>query len=163
MLYSIPGRSVIEITEATAARLATDCKNICCTKEAGGRPERVSSLLQTVPEGHAIFSGDDPLTYDFMNLGAKGLVSVAANIVPDIMVALVNAMLEGRKDDAKAIHDQNEALFSALMGLDTNPVPIKTACSLTTGDPLKFRLPMVPMSDEKVDSLRSTLKDFNLL
>jgi len=53
MLYSIPGRSVIEITEETAARLANECENICCTKEAGGRPERVSSLREAVPEYRA--------------------------------------------------------------------------------------------------------------
>jgi len=79
------------------------------------------------------------------------------------MVSLVSAMLDGRSDDAKAIHDQHEGLFKALMTLDTNPVPIKTASSLITGDALKFRLPMVPMPDEKADSLRSTLSDYNLL
>ena len=90
MLYSVPGRSVIEIGIETVARLANDCENIIANKEAGGSVERVNQLMQAVPQNFQILSGDDPLTLPFMSCGAVGLVSVAANLIPAVMVNLVS-------------------------------------------------------------------------
>jgi 4-hydroxy-tetrahydrodipicolinate synthase len=89
MLYSVPGRSGIEISVETTARLAAACANITAIKEAGGSVDRISQLRQALPENFALLSGDDPLTLPFMICGASGLVSVASNIIPAVMSRLV--------------------------------------------------------------------------
>ena len=163
MLYSVPGRSVVSIAPETAARLAAECENIVSIKEAGGDPERVDQLRAALPEDFSILSGDDPLTIDFMKRGACGLVSVATNIVPSVMVELVNAMLEGKTEEAQQIHYRHEPLFEAIMGLDTNPVPIKAAAAQLGLCQPEIRLPLVELSAENSSQLNAVLKDYNLL
>jgi 4-hydroxy-tetrahydrodipicolinate synthase len=156
MLYSIPGRCHIQIDVETVVRLA-EFPNIRAIKEAGGVTERVVQLRAALPPEFEILSGDDVLTVDFMKAGAVGVVSVASNLIPGAMADLTRAMLEGRVADAEAIHGKYADLFSALLKLDTNPVPIKAALGLTGECRPRLRLPMVEMSDEKVAELRSTL------
>ena len=163
MLYSIPGRSVIEIAVDTIARLAADCPTIIANKEAGGDPERVTQIRAALPDDFQILSGDDPLTIEFMKRGAVGLVSVATNIIPDVMSSLVRAMSEGRVADAEAIQAKYEPLFSTLMSIDTNPVPIKSAVALQGHCMDELRLPMVNLSQANQDLLASTLKNYDLL
>jgi 4-hydroxy-tetrahydrodipicolinate synthase len=163
MLYSVPGRSVIEIGIETVARLATDCENIIANKEAGGSVDRVNQLVQVVPEDFQILSGDDPLTLPFMSCGAVGLVSVAANLIPEIMVGLVNRCLEGEYAEALELQKRYYPLLSGLMGLDTNPVPIKSAVALQGHCTDEIRLPLVNLTDEKTKTLRRLLKTYALL
>ena len=162
MLYSVPGRTVVEIAVDTIARLARDCKTVVSVKEAGGSSDRVNQLVQVVPDGFSIVSGDDPLTIPFISVGAVGVVSVAANLVPDVMARLVKACLNGSFDEALEIQKRYYPLMSALMTLDTNPVPIKTALSLCGHCTNEFRLPLVPLSVEKTEQLRATLTEFEL-
>ena len=91
MLYSIPGRSGIEIAVETVARLAADCPTIVAIKEAGGSVERVNQLVQALPADFAVLSGDDGLTVPFISCGAVGLVSVTSNVAPAEMKELVDA------------------------------------------------------------------------
>ncbi len=163
MLYSVPGRSGIEIGVETTVRLARDCPNIVALKEAGGSVERVNQLVHALPAGFAILSGDDPLTLPFMVCGATGLVSVASNIIPGIMGQLVTYCLAGDFTSAAALHRKIYPLLKALMSLDVNPVPVKTAASLMglCGDEL--RLPLVPMTDTAQASLISIMRAFSLL
>lgn len=163
MLYSIPGRSVIEIAIDTVARLAADCPNIVSIKEAGGSSDRVNQLVQALPEGFSILSGDDPLTLPFMACGATGLVSVAANIVPDVMARLVRACLNSSFDEALAIQKQYYPLLRGLMTLDTNPVPIKAALALQGRCAEEYRLPLVPMKESGKSSLTDLLSSYDLL
>jgi len=163
MLYSIPGRSVIEIAIDTVARLAADCPNIVSVKEAGGSVDRVNQLVQALPEDFSILSGDDPLTLPFMACGAVGLVSVAANIIPDVMARLVRACLNQSFDEALAIQKQYYPLLHGLMTLDTNPVPIKAAVALQGRCAEEYRLPLAPMSASTKESLQELLHDFDLL
>ncbi|MGA0901063.1 MAG: 4-hydroxy-tetrahydrodipicolinate synthase [Luteolibacter sp.] len=163
MLYSIPGRSVIEIATDTVARLANDCENITALKEAGGSVDRVNQLVQDCPDGFAILSGDDPLTLPFMSCGATGLVSVASNIIPDVMAKLVRACLNGSYDEALAIQRQYYPLLRALMSLDVNPVPVKTAAYLMGLCTPEIRLPLCNMPDDKIQDLKNLLDEFNLL
>jgi len=163
MLYSIPGRSVIEIAVDTIARLAADCPTIIANKEAGGDPERVTQIRAALPDDFQILSGDDPLTIEFMKRGAVGLVSVATNIIPDVMANLVKAMSEGRVSDAEAIQAEYESLFKTLMSIDTNPVPIKSAVALQGHCTNELRLPLVNLSDENEALLAASLKEYNLL
>lgn len=163
MLYSIPGRSVIEISVETVVRLSRDCPTICCIKEAGGSVDRVNQLVQALPEGFTVLSGDDPLTLPFMSCGAKGLVSVAANLVPEVMAGLVKACLEGDYGKALSIQKKYYPLMHGLMTLDTNPVPIKEAVALQGYMTNEFRLPLVALSPEKKEALTRLLAQFELI
>ncbi len=163
MLYSIPGRSVIEISIETVARLAHDCPNIVANKEAGGSVDRVNQLIQAVPEDFQILSGDDPLTLPFMACGAVGLVSVASNLIPEVMASLVRRCLEGEFAEARELQKRYYPLLSGLMGLDTNPVPIKSAVAMQGHCTDELRLPLVNLSEEKVKTLRALLSRYDLL
>ncbi|WP_193213964.1 4-hydroxy-tetrahydrodipicolinate synthase [Luteolibacter marinus] len=163
MLYSVPGRSSIEIAVETTVRLAADCKNIVSIKEAGGSVERVNQLFSAVPEDFTILSGDDPLTLPFMACGAVGLVSVAANLVPEVLVKLVQTCLDGDFPAALAQQKKWYPLFRSLMSLETNPVPIKEAVALRGHCGNEFRLPLVPLAEAQRETLRTLLRDFELL
>ena len=163
MLYSVPGRSVIAIEVDTVARLARDCETVTCIKEAGGSSDRVNQLVQAVPDGFAVLSGDDPLTLPFMSVGAVGVVSVAANLIPDVIARQVKATLGGFFDEALRIQKHYYPLLSALMTLDTNPVPIKTALALCGYCSDEFRLPLVGLPQEQTEQLRAVLTEFELL
>ena len=147
----------------TVSRLANDCDNIVANKEAGGSVDRVNQLVQAVPEDFQILSGDDPLTLPFMSCGAVGLVSVASNLIPEVMVSLVNRCLEGEYGEALELQKRYYPLLSGLMSLDTNPVPIKSAVALQGHCTSELRLPLIPLSDEKTESLRGLLKTYGLL
>lgn len=162
MLYSVPGRSGIEIGVETTARLAANCANIVAIKEAGGSVERVNQLFQAVPSDFSILSGDDPLTLPFMACGAVGLVSVASNLVPEVLVKLVRTCLDGDFTGALAQQKQWYPLFRGLMSLDVNPVPIKTAVALQGHCNEELRLPLAPLSAAAKTQLVALLKDFNL-
>jgi 4-hydroxy-tetrahydrodipicolinate synthase len=163
MLYSIPGRCHIQIDVETCVRLAHDCPNIKAIKEAGGVTDRVRQLRAALPAEFEILSGDDALTVDFMKEGAVGVVSVAGNLIPGPMADLTRAMLENRIGDAESIHAKYAPLFNAFLKIDTNPVPIKAALGLTGACRPKLRLPMVEMSAEKVEELRSILAEIGVL
>jgi 4-hydroxy-tetrahydrodipicolinate synthase len=163
ILYSIPGRSGIEIGVDTTARLAAACPNIVCMKEAGGSVERVNQLLAACPDDFTVLSGDDSLTLSFMAVGAAGVISVASNVIPRPMSDMVNAALAEDYATARTLHRKYYRLFSAFLKLDTNPVPIKTAMALKgimRGD---LRLPMVGMGEAKTEELRSVLKELGVI
>lgn len=163
LLYSIPGRSGIEIAVDTVARLAADCPNIVAIKEAGGSVERVNQLVQALPEEFAVLSGDDGLTVPFISCGAVGLVSVTSNVAPAEMKTLVDAALSG--DGLKALELQKKyyPLMKGLMSLDGNPVPIKAAMALRGNMTWEIRLPLVPLAQDKHDKLATLLRNYNLL
>ncbi len=163
MLYSVPGRSSIEIAPETAARLAADCKNITAIKEAGGCVDRINQLVQALPDGFGILSGDDPLTLPFISCGANGLVSVAANLVPEVISKLVKHCLAGEFSEALAIQKQYYPLMRGLMSLDSNPVPIKTAVALQGHCTDELRLPLAPLSEDNLVTLRALLRSYNLI
>lgn len=163
MLYSVPGRSSIEIAPETAARLAADCKNITAIKEAGGSVDRVNLLVQALPDSFGILSGDDPLTLPFIASGANGLVSVAGNLIPEVIVKLVSHCLAGEFAEALAIQKQYYPLMRGLMSLDVNPVPIKTAVAQQGHCSDELRLPLAPMGDENLFALRTLLKTYKLI
>ena len=163
MLYSIPGRSGIEIAVDTVARLAADCPTIVAIKEAGGSVERVNQLVQALPEGFAVLSGDDGLTVPFISCGAVGLVSVTSNVAPAEMKALVDAALSGDGKKALELQKKYYPLMKGLMSLDVNPVPVKAALALRGNIGWDIRLPLVPLAEEKHGKLADLLKSFNLM
>lgn len=163
LLYSIPGRSGIEIAVDTVVRLAHDCPTITAIKEAGGNVDRVNQLVQALPENFSILSGDDGLTVPFISCGAVGLVSVTSNVAPAEMKELVSAALSGDGARALALQKKYYPLMKGLMTLDTNPVPIKAAMALTGTIGWELRLPLAPLADTKREQLAALLKKFNLL
>ena len=163
MLYSVPGRTGIEIAPETTARLAADCPSIVAIKEAGGSVDRINQLVQAVPGDFAILCGDDPLTLPFVACGACGLVSVASNLIPDVMARLVRACRNGSFDEALEIQKQYYPLMRGLMTLDVNPVPIKTAVALQGHCSPELRLPLAPLGAEQAAKLKALLEAHNLL
>lgn len=163
LLYSIPGRSVIEIAVDTVARLAADCPTIVAIKEAGGSVERVNQLVQALPADFSVLSGDDGLTVPFISCGAVGLVSVTSNIAPAEMKELVTAALSGDGKRALALQKKYYPLMKGLMSLDTNPVPIKAALALRGDISWEIRMPLTPLAPEKHDRLTALLRRFNLM
>ena len=162
MLYSIPGRCCVEIEVGTVARLADACPNICAIKEAGGKTQRVVDLKSAVPAEFEILSGDDALTVDFMKAGAVGVVSVASNLIPQVMSEMVAAMQSGDEEKARRLNEKYHPLFENLLQLDTNPVPLKAALQITGVSSDRVRLPMVRMSDGGKTQLREILEDLDL-
>jgi 4-hydroxy-tetrahydrodipicolinate synthase len=162
ILYSIPGRCGIEIGVETVARLANDSSNIVGIKEAGGSVERVSQLRQAVPEPFEILSGDDSLTLPFLSAGGVGVISVASNLIPREISALVRAWRDGRTQEAVEAHRQFYRLFKDLF-IEPNPVPIKYALSLKRMTSAEVRLPLCEMTDSNKEKLRSTLTALKIL
>ncbi len=163
VLYSVPGRTGREIGVETAARLMRDLPNIKCIKEAGGSVDRVSELRIALPEDGTILSGDDPMTLPFMAVGAAGVISVASNIVPDVVSRLVELCRDGRFIEAREIHLKYHRFFTLALSLETNPLPVKTCLALMGRCREEFRLPLCPVSDENRETLRKLLEDFELL
>ncbi len=124
--YSVPGRTGIEISVDAMVTLARQCPNINAIKEAGGSIERFSQLRQALPDSVAILSGDDSMTLPALAVGAVGVISVASNLVPREVVALVNAFLDGRTAEAEKLHRRLYPIFRDLF-VEANPVPVKTA------------------------------------
>jgi 4-hydroxy-tetrahydrodipicolinate synthase len=162
ILYSIPGRCGVEIAVETVKRLAATCPNIVAIKEAGGSVERVSALRTVLPEEFDILSGDDSLTLPFMSAGARGVISVASNLVPKAVSEMVQAALDGRYEDARRLHFHWYALFKDLF-IEPNPVPAKTALALRGEMSPDVRLPLCEMSEPNRRKLEATLHTLKLL
>ena len=163
MLYSIPGRSVIEISVETQLRLHEQCPNIRAMKEAGGHVSRVREIRDQLPLEYEVLSGDDALTRSFMKNGAVGVVSVASNLIPNQLSALVDHLLNERYDEAEILDDKCKPLFQGLLSLDTNPIPIKEAMALCGRSTNEVRLPLVGLNNENKVRLANLINELNLL
>jgi 4-hydroxy-tetrahydrodipicolinate synthase len=159
MLYNIPGRCGVDIVPETVARLAKQCRNIVSIKEASGSVERVGELRRCLPDAFTILSGDDSLTLPFMAIGAAGVVSVASNLFPSEVCALVRAAESGDLKLAEKLHRKLLPLFKDLF-IEPNPVPVKTALGSRGGMSSEVRLPLCEMSEANRARLRKTLEDF---
>lgn len=159
ILYNIPGRCSVDIVPDTVVRLANECRNIVSIKEASGSVERVSELRGRLPEPFSILSGDDSLTLPFMAVGAAGVVSVASNLFPAEVCALISACESGDLKSAEQLHRKLLPLFKDLF-IEPNPVPVKTALAWRGVMSGEVRLPLCEMSDANQARLRSTLEEF---
>ena len=160
MLYNIPGRCSVDILPETVVRLAKECRNIVSIKEASGSVERVGDLRRRLPESFMILSGDDSLTLPFMAVGAGGVVSVASNLFPSQVCALVRACESGDLKSAATLHRKLLLLFKVLF-IEPNPVPVKTALGRRGSMSGEVRLPLCEMSEANQDRLRKTLEEFD--
>lgn len=159
MLYNIPGRCGVDIGADTVARLAGECSNIVAIKEASGSVDRVSELRGRLPDAFTILSGDDALTLPFMAVGAVGVVSVASNLLPAEVCALVMAFLNDDTAAAQSLHRRLAGIFKDLF-IEPNPVPVKTALSWRGLMSSEVRLPLCEMTPANQARLRKTLEDF---
>ena len=160
VLYNIPGRCGAGMTPETIARLA-DVENIVAIKEATGSLDQASEIAMRCDL--TILSGDDSLTLPLASVGAKGVVSVVANIVPADVKALTDLILEGDLVSARQWHRKLFALSKNMLTLATNPIPIKTAAAMLDMASDELRLPMTPLEDSKKAVLRKALVDYGLL
>src|SRR5881398_1834037 len=159
MLYNIPGRCGVDIGPDTVVRLAKECRNIVSIKEASGSVERVSELRRRLPESFTILSGDDSLTLPFMAVGAAGVVSVASNLFPSQVCALIRACESGDLKAAEKLHRKLLPLFKDLF-IEPNPVPVKTALGWRGVMSGEVRLPLCEMSEANQARLRKTVEEF---
>ena len=154
VLYNVPGRSGVPIAVDTVARLSKN-ENIVAIKEAAGSAERVSQLLDVCDI--TVVSGDDALTLPMMSVGAKGVISVASNIIPAEMKAMVDAFAAGNTQKALELHLKYYCLFRDEF-IETNPLPIKTAMVMAGIINEEFRLPLCEISDASRAKLAASLK-----
>ena len=159
VLYSIPSRCGIEISTDTVKRLRENHPHICALKEAGGRSSKVSETVVALDSDFTVLSGDDGLTLPFMACGAKGVVSVASNLIPQKVVSLVSLALEGKFIDAQKVHLENYNFFTDIF-CEPNPVPIKTLLHLKNViSSAEVRLPLSPVSASNKQLLEKIASD----
>lgn len=159
-IYNIPGRAAKNIEPDTIIRLA-ELENIALVKEATGSLDQASAILANT--NLTVLSGDDSLTLPIMAVGGSGVISVAANIVPKDVIAMIAAFDAGKIDEAREWHHKLFPLCRDMLGLSTNPIPIKAAMKMLGRDTGELRLPMTPLSKEEEASLRKTLTKYGLL
>ena len=159
-VYNIPGRSAKNIEPETIAKLA-EIPNITMVKEATGSLDQCSQILNTT--NLTVLSGDDSLTLPMMSIGAQGVISVAGNIVPGDLLAMVKAALEGDFVLAAKWHHKLFPLCRDMLSLATNPIPVKAAMMLLGRDTGELRLPMTSLEPKELDVLRGTLERFGLM
>ncbi len=160
VLYNIPGRTGSNILPETIARLA-EIPTIVGIKEATGSLDQASQIIATT--NLTLLSGDDSLTLPLMSIGGRGVVSVVGNIVPRDLKALVTACLAGRLDEAQRWHRKLFPLCRDMLGVATNPIPVKAAMKLLGRGTGELRLPMSPLDAAGEVRVRKTLQDYGLL
>ncbi len=161
VLYNVPGRTGVNMASDTTARLA-EFANIVAIKEASGSLTQVSEILAKAGEKIDVLSGDDFLTFPMMACGAKGVISVSANAIPERVKAMTAAALEGKWIEARTMH---LALleFHTAMFIESNPVPVKTTLELMGKIKANVRLPLVGMSDDTLAKLKGILGKYQVI
>ncbi|WNY26106.1 4-hydroxy-tetrahydrodipicolinate synthase [Methanolapillus millepedarum] len=162
ILYNVPSRTSVDMAVSTIAELAKH-ENIIGIKEATGDMGKASEILhKTKDEDFVLLSGDDIATLPLMSIGATGVISVAANIVPQKMCQMVSAFESGKMKEAAKIHDELTPLMKVLF-IETNPIPIKTAMRLSGHAAGPLRLPLVDMAPANLEMLKAELKKMGVI
>jgi 4-hydroxy-tetrahydrodipicolinate synthase len=162
ILYNVPSRTGQDMPVEVIAELAK-VENIVGIKEASGNLDKVTQIIErTADVDFVILSGDDGLTLPILSIGGRGVISVAANIVPDRMSRMVNAALTGDYETARKVHYEIAPLIRALF-LETNPIPVKKAAELIGLASGHVRLPLAPLSEANIAKLADELKKLGVL
>ena len=154
IVYNVPGRTGCNMAAETMIKLANEFPDkIIAIKEASGDLVKAGKIIKDTPDSFALISGEDALNYPLMCLGAKGAISVTANVVPYDMHLLIKNALTGNFAEALKIHQSlielNEVLF-----IDSNPIPVKQLLADLGLLELEYRLPLCPTTDEKKAIIR---------
>lgn len=160
VLYNIPGRcGGTGLTAETVARLS-EVENIVAIKEATGSMDMASEIAMRCDI--TILSGDDSLTLPLAAVGAKGVISVVANIVPADVKAMTDLILEGDLVSARKWHRKLFVLSKSVLSMATNPIPIKAAMAMLKMIREELRLPLTPLPENKKDELEKILSNYGL-
>lgn len=160
ILYNIPGRTAKNIEPETIARIG-ELPTVVAVKESTGSMDAASQIIAL--SNLTVLSGDDSLTLPLLSLGGRGVVSVVGNIVPKDVQAMLAAWNKGDVATAQKWHHKLFPLCRDMLGLSTNPIPIKAAMQMLGRDTGEVRLPLTPLNERERDSLANTLKKYGLL
>jgi 4-hydroxy-tetrahydrodipicolinate synthase len=161
ILYNVPGRTGVNLLPETVARLA-EIANIVAIKEATGSIQQASEVIALCGDKLDVLSGDDFITFPMMACGAKGVISVVANIMPKEVAALVDAFFAGKMEEARQLHLRLLKISNAMF-IESNPVPVKTAVALMGMASDEVRLPLAPMAEGNRAKLAAIMKEYNLI
>lgn len=159
-VYNIPGRTGKNIEADTIVRMA-EVPNITMVKEASGSMDQASQIINATDL--TVLSGDDSLTLPLMSLGARGVVSVVGNIVPKDVIAMLQAFEAANIPEAQRWHHKLFPLCRDMLGLSTNPIPIKAAMEMLGRDTGELRMPLTRLSAAEETKLSATLVRYGLL
>ncbi|MFC1704931.1 4-hydroxy-tetrahydrodipicolinate synthase [Nanoarchaeota archaeon] len=162
VVYNIKGRTGVNVETSTLVRLIKDCSNVTAVKEASGNLDQMKDVIANKPETFSVLSGDDGITLDLIKAGGQGVVSVASNMVPDRMVAMVSAALNGNMEEAEKLDQELQPFFEGEF-METNPIPIKLALAWKGMCQEAYRLPMCEMSDANKPKWKKILQDLKIL
>ena len=161
VLYSVQGRTGVNIEPATVARLA-QISNIVGIKEASGNISQMAAILNLVPNDFIVLSGDDAVTLPLIALGGRGVISVVSNEIPAEMSAMVHLALKHRFVEARALHRRFHPLME-INFVESNPIPVKAAMAeMGLLEPV-WRLPMVPPKAESLVRIRGVMAALGLV
>lgn len=158
VMYNVPGRTGCNMSAETCLRIAREVPGIIAVKEASGKMDQVLEILKGAPEGFAVLSGDDDMTFEMMKNGAAGVISVASNIAPAEVSAMTSAALEGRFEEAAALDARLQPLFKNCF-VESNPVPVKAGLSLMGLCSPEMRLPLTTATEKTVEIMKETLTE----
>ncbi len=161
VLYNVPSRTSVNMTPDTVARLAK-IKNIVAIKEASGSLQQATEIIDQCGDDFTLLSGEDGLIWPLMAIGAKGVISVTSNLVPEKVSRLVALGMAGKVEEARALHFELMKLTNALF-IETNPIPVKTALGLMGKIDPELRLPLCALSGDSLEKLKSVLREYSLI
>ncbi|MFC1566761.1 4-hydroxy-tetrahydrodipicolinate synthase [bacterium] len=162
VMYNIQSRTGINMQPETIAKLANDCKNIIAIKEASGSLDQACQIRLLCGDKLTILSGDDALLLPLMSVGAKGVISVVANIVPNDVANIVKAFNASNITEAMKWHYKLYPLIKAMF-IETNPIPVKAAMKMLGLCSDDLRLPMYEMEEVNKKKLEKALKEYGIL
>jgi len=162
IVYNIPGRTASNITAETMRRLSR-IPNVVGVKEASGSLAHVIDIIAAAGPDFAVYAGDDILTLPIMAAGGKGVITVTANVVPKELAALAQALLDGDLTRGRALVHRLLPLVNGLMGLEVNPIPVKTALAMMGQCAEEFRLPLTCLGTAARGKLDAVLREYNLV
>jgi len=161
VLYNIPGRTAVNMLPTTVARLA-ELKEVVAIKEASGDLGQMAEVVRLAGRKITLLSGDDNLTLAVLAIGGKGVVSVAANVVPKDSAKMVKAWQEGKVEQARKLFYKLLPLCQAMF-YETNPIPVKTALALMGKIEVAMRLTLCQMAPANLEKLKAALKAYGLI
>jgi 4-hydroxy-tetrahydrodipicolinate synthase len=161
ILYNVPSRTGKNMEAATVVELS-EIDNIVGVKEASANLEQIMQIVRGAGDNIAVLSGDDMTTFPILAIGGKGVISVASNVVPDMVQSMVADFLAGNTGDSRAMHYRLMPLFKDLF-LETNPGPVKEAMNLLGMAAGVLRLPLVACEEKNREILRKDLEELGLL
>lgn len=161
ILYNVPGRTGVNLSAGTCLRLA-EIENIVAVKEASGNYAQICEIIRNAPEGFSVMSGNDDETLSLMMTGAKGVISVASNVAPELMVSLVEMLQVGNIEAARAIHHKLLPLFKNCF-IESNPIPAKAALAKMGLVENVLRAPLSTCTSDTMAAMEITLRELALL